>query len=173
MQKTVEDVRNELIDTFGEAAERYGMTRIAGLVKGILLTAREPLSLDDMAEMLEVSKASVSTNVRILERWKVVRRVFNRGDRKNYYQMRGDLWEIETEIVTTIAKDELEGFADSLSRWKQDLSDAEDREAEDGAFLDKRFGEFDEYLDAMKHILKIFTREGKVTPAVIKKIEIN
>ena len=101
MKKTEEDIQNEFIDTIGEMTEWSGLTRAAGLLKGLLLLSREPLSLDDMAERLEVSKGSVSTNIRLLERWKAVRRVFNRGDRKNYYQLRGDLWEIETEIVSS------------------------------------------------------------------------
>ncbi len=177
MNKTVEDIQNEFIDTFGEVAERYGLTRVAGLLKGLLLFSREPLSLDDMAERLEVSKASVSTNIRLLERWKAVRRVFNRGDRKNYYELRGDLWEIETEIATTILKDELDGFADYLARWKGDLaevdqSDPEDSDPEDREFLAKRLEEIDQYLDAGRHLLDLFLREGKVTPAVIKKIQI-
>ena len=68
MKKTAEDVRNEFIDTIGEASERFGMARIAGLLKGLLLVSREPISLDEMAQRLEVSKASVSTNIRLLER---------------------------------------------------------------------------------------------------------
>jgi DNA-binding transcriptional regulator GbsR (MarR family) len=172
MDKTVEDIRNDLIDTIGEISERYGLTRVAGLLEGLLLLSREPLSLDDMAERLEVSKASVSTNIRLLERWKAVRRVFNRGDRKNYYELRGDLWEIETEIVTTILKEELERFADHLARWKRDLAEANEGDPDDKGFLAKRLGEMDEYLDAAKHVLELLTREGKVTPAVIKKIQV-
>lgn len=173
MKKTVEDIQNDFIDTIGEASERYGLTRVAGLLEGLLFLAREPLSLDDMAERLEVSKASVSTNIRLLERWKGVRKVFNRGDRKNYYQLRGSLWEIETEIVKTILKEELERFADYLARWKSDLAEAEEGDAEDRALLEKRFEEIDEYIGAAKHLLELFMREGKVTPGVIKKIRID
>ncbi len=177
MNKTVEDIQNDFIDTIGEVAERYGLTRVAGLLKGLLLFSREPLSLDDMAERLEVSKASVSTNIRLLERWKAVRRVFNRGDRKNYYELWGDLWEIETEIATTICKEELDRFADYLARWKSDLAeseegDSEDSNSEDKEFLTKRLEEIEQYLDAGRHLLDLFLREGKITPGVIKKIQI-
>ena len=137
-----------------------------------MLLSRKPLSLDDMAERLEVSKASVSTNIRVLERWKVVRRVFNRGDRKNYYELRGDLWEIETELVKTVLNDELQRFADCLDRWKGALADAEEGDSDDKAFLTKRLEEIDDYLDAVRHVLQILKREGKVTPAAIKKIQI-
>lgn len=172
MGMTMEDIRNDFIDTSGEMAERYGLTRVAGLLKGLLLLSPGPLSLDDMAERLEVSKASVSTNIRLLERWKAVRRVFNRGDRKNYYELRGDLWEIETEIVTTIMTDELGKFAEHLARWKGQLAETENGDTEGRAFLSKRLEEIDEYLDAARHVLKLLTREGKVTPATIKKIQI-
>jgi DNA-binding transcriptional regulator GbsR (MarR family) len=172
MSTTAEDIRNEFIDTSGEMAERYGMTRVAGLLKGLLLLSPEPLSLDDMAERLEVSKASVSTNIRLLERWKAVRRVYHRGDRKNYYELRGDLWEIETEIVTTILKDELAWFAEQLARWKEDLAQAENGDPEGKAFLTKRLEEIDEYMDAASHVLQLLMREGKVTPSTIKKIQI-
>lgn len=172
MNMTVEDIQNDFIDAIGEISEQCGLTRVAGLLKGLLLLAREPMSLDDMAERLEVSKASVSTNIRLLERWKAVRRVFNRGDRKNYYKLRGDLWEIETEIVTTILREELDRFAEYLDRWKRDLAAVEEGDPDDRAFLGKRLGEIDEYLDAAKHVLQLLTREGKVTPAVIKKIQI-
>ena len=173
MTKTTEDIRNELLDTAGEAAERYCMTRVAGLLEGLLFVTGEALSLDEMAERLEVSKASVSTNIRLLERWKVVRRVFNRGDRRNYYQLRGDLWEIKTEIVTTIMKDELDWFTENLERWRRDLTEADEEEdAEGKAFLAKRLEELEEGLDAARHVLDLFMRQGKLTPAVIKKIAI-
>jgi len=172
MKKRMEDIQNDFIDMMGEATERYGMTRVAGLLEGLLFFSREPLSLDDMAERLEVSKASVSTNIRLLERLKAVRRVFNRGDRKNYYELRGSIWEIETEIVTTIVKDEVEGFAENLERWKGDLAEVDEDDTETKAFLTERFEEIDEYLDAARHIMTLLTRQGKVTPAVIKKVRI-
>jgi len=172
VDKTVEDIQNDFIDTIGEMTELSGLTRVAGLLKGLLLLSREPLSLDDMAERLEVSKASVSTNIRVLERWKAVRRVFNRGDRKNYYQLRGDLWEIETEIVTTILKEEFERFAEYLAQWKHDLAEADEGDPKEKEFFTKRLKEIDEYLDAWRHVFVLLGREGKVTPATIKKIQI-
>ncbi len=102
----------------------------------------------------------------------MARRVFNRGDRKNYYEVRGDLWEIETEIVTTIMKEELDRFADHLARWKRDLAETEEGDPTDKTFLTKRLEEIDEFLDAGRHVLRLLTREGKVPPAAIKKIQI-
>jgi DNA-binding transcriptional regulator GbsR (MarR family) len=176
MKRTVEDIKNEFIDHIGEKAERFGLPKIAGLMEGLLLLTDGRLSLDEMADRLEVSKASVSTNIRLLERWKVVRRVFNRGDRKNYYEIAGDLWEIETEIMSTIAKEELEKGKRLLERSASDLGDmtaddaAETKEIE---FVRRRLKELSEYVEAAEHLLRVVLREGKVTAANIKKIDIS
>ena len=114
MAKTIEDIRNDLINVIGEKAEKFGFSRIAGQLEGLLLFSNKPMSLDEMAERLEVSKGSVSTNIRLLERWKVVRKVYHRGARKNYYEIRGNIWEIETEIMSTIVKDEIEKVREQL-----------------------------------------------------------
>ena len=172
MKKTVEDVRNEFIDTIGEASERFGMARIAGLLKGLLLVSREPISLDEMAQRLEVSKASVSTNIRLLERWRAVRRVFNRNDRKNYYELRGDLWDIETEIVSTIIREEMDKFSRRVAEWRAILAEADADEDGDREFLQERLTEIEDYLDAVTYFLNLLVRDGKVTPQKIRKIEI-
>jgi DNA-binding transcriptional regulator GbsR (MarR family) len=130
------------------------------------------MSLDDMASYLDVSKAAVSTNIRLLERWKVVRRVYNRGDRKNYYEIRGDLWEIETEIISTIVKDELEKFATLLGRVRPKLEDVTGDEKADVDFVAGRLDELDDYLDAVQHLMNVLLKPGRVTSANIKKITI-
>ena len=79
--RTVDDIRNEWVDMAGQEAERFGFPRIAAELKTLLLLTPGPMSLPEMAERLEVSKASVSTNIRILERWRLVRRVYRRGER--------------------------------------------------------------------------------------------
>lgn len=173
MNKNVEDIQNDFIDVSGEISERYGMTRVAGALKGLMLLSRQPVSLDEMAERLEVSKASISTNIRVLERFKVVRRVFNRGDRKNYYELRGDdLWEIETQVIQTVMQDELSRLASHLKRLRTDLDSAEEGDPDDQEFLSRRLEELDDYLDAARHVLGLLSREEKVTPAAIKKIQI-
>jgi DNA-binding transcriptional regulator GbsR (MarR family) len=175
MRRTLDDLKNDFIDHMGEKAERFGFPRISGLLEGLLLMTRGRLSLDEMAERLEVAKASVSTNIRLLERWKVVRRVYNRGDRRNYYEIRGDVAEIETEILTSLVSDELERAGHLMHACSADLEriDADDAtEAEEIEFLRARFDELGEYVDAVEHVLGVVTREGKLTPARLRRIDI-
>lgn len=77
----------QFIERTGLAVERLGMTRTFGRLFGLLLVAEEPLSLDQMAERLHVSKASVSTNARACEQLGLARQVGVRGDRRDYYEI--------------------------------------------------------------------------------------
>ena len=49
------------------------------------------MSLDEMAEALKVSKGNVSINIRILENWGVVTKVWIKGSRKDYYRANADI----------------------------------------------------------------------------------
>jgi len=175
MKKTVEDIHNDIIHTIGERAEKFGFSRIAGQLQGLLFISPEPLSLDDMAGKLEVSKASVSTNIRLLERWRVVKRVYHKGARKNFYQFRGTIWEIETEIAKTIARDELERAKTQLAECVDDLEAVEPDSEEERRQVDymrERIGELEEHVEAGEHLLELFLKKGEITPAVVKQIEI-
>lgn len=80
------------VETMGLALESDGLPRIAGRIFGLLLVSEEAHSLDDLAAELKVSKASVSTNARLLEDRGVLERVSRPADRRDYYQMPRDLF---------------------------------------------------------------------------------
>jgi DNA-binding transcriptional regulator GbsR (MarR family) len=80
-----QDVQN-FIERAGLLWERDGLPRIAGRIFALILLSDDPLSLDQIAEHLTVSKASVSNDTRLLERMGFVERVGRPGDRKDYYQ---------------------------------------------------------------------------------------
>jgi DNA-binding transcriptional regulator GbsR (MarR family) len=86
-------VVEQFVERMGVTMEADGMPRIAGRIFGFLLLHGEPCTLDDLAERLQVSKASVSTNARLLERLGILERMAAPGDRRDYYRMGPDAWE--------------------------------------------------------------------------------
>jgi len=80
------------IDRMGQAAESDGLSPIAGRLFAILLLTDEPRSLDELAETLGVSKASISTEARRLLERRVVERVTRPGDRRDYYALAPDFF---------------------------------------------------------------------------------
>lgn len=80
------------IDRMGVATEADGLSPIAGRLFATLLLSDEPRSLDELAESLAVSKASVSTDARRLLERGIVERVSRPGDRRDYYELAPDFF---------------------------------------------------------------------------------
>jgi DNA-binding MarR family transcriptional regulator len=86
--------RLALIGRIAELAALAGFGRTPAQIYALLLMSEEPLSLDDMAGALGLSKASVSVSVRELAGHGAVRKVWGRATRR-------DLWEAE-EILRVL-----------------------------------------------------------------------
>jgi DNA-binding transcriptional regulator GbsR (MarR family) len=83
--------REKVIEDFGLYFEQYGLPRILGRIYGLLLITDEPaLGLDEMAEQLNISKASASTTARQLQAFTLIEKVSLPGDRRDYYRVYGD-----------------------------------------------------------------------------------
>ena len=76
----------DFIERSGLLWEQDGLPRIAGRIFALTLLSTRALSLDEIAETLGVSKASVSNDTRLLERLGFLERVRRPRDRKDYYQ---------------------------------------------------------------------------------------
>ena len=87
MSQTLSAAQAKLVERFGILSEQAGMSRIAGRILGLLIQSSGDRSLDEIADMLSVSRASVSTEARRLLDAGIVERVSRPGDRKDYYQI--------------------------------------------------------------------------------------
>ena len=78
------------IERMGQLYQSDALPRIAGRMFALLLLESEAMSLDVLAERLQVSKASVSANARLLETIGMIERVTKPGDRRDYYAATAD-----------------------------------------------------------------------------------
>lgn len=108
----------DLIEKFGLTFEQEGLPRIAGRIIGFLMIHSGPCTLDDLAEHLQISKTSASTNTRLLEQHGILERTAKAGDRRDYYQMAGDYG----EQMFSMAKHRLERFHNLLAEASAKLS---------------------------------------------------
>ena len=83
----------EFVERMATVLEQEGFPRIGGRVFGLLLISENDLSLDEIAEALQVSKASASINTRMLEQRGSIEKVSHRGDRRDFYRVVPDLFE--------------------------------------------------------------------------------
>lgn len=90
--KTLTDVEQNLVEEFGNLYESHGFKRVQGLLVGLLLTQRDPLSLDDMSALLDRSKGPLSVAARRLADKGIIRKVSGPVKRRNYYSAHADVF---------------------------------------------------------------------------------
>ena len=117
----MERAQRNFVDRMGLATESDGLSPIAGRLFALLLLANEPKSLDELSTMLDVSKASVSTDARRLLERGIAERVTRAGDRRDYYELAPDFFVriVQSRVnrwrrIQTLA-DDLRGQAEELS----------------------------------------------------------
>ncbi len=81
------------IESMGRYFESYGIPRIGGRILGLLLIAHEPLSAEEIASILKVSRGSISTNFRLLLASALAEKVTFPGDRTTYFAFPATAWE--------------------------------------------------------------------------------
>jgi DNA-binding transcriptional regulator GbsR (MarR family) len=116
------------VESMGVYFERYTLSRIGGRLLGLLLVADRPLSLDDLANILSVSRASVSTNMRLILATGLAELMTLPGDRHDYYQFTHDTWERAllididaTHLLRKLAERGLEAIATSENTAREHL----------------------------------------------------
>jgi DNA-binding transcriptional regulator GbsR (MarR family) len=87
----MKDGKARFIDGLGAYYESYGVPRIGGRIIGLLMTSGAPLSSEEIGSSLRVSRASVSTNVRLLLLCGFVEAA-RRDGRTEYYTIAADAW---------------------------------------------------------------------------------
>jgi DNA-binding transcriptional regulator GbsR (MarR family) len=89
-QTATPDHVDRFIEQLGRLAEGEGLPRTAGRMLALLILAGAPLGIDDFARRLKVSRASVSTNSRLLQSLAIAELVGDLGSRRDYLQISGD-----------------------------------------------------------------------------------
>lgn len=91
------DMVNQQIEDFinstGLYFESFGIPRIGGRMLGLLLVTVGPISADEIASRLQVSRASISTNIRLLVAGGLAERVIVGNERRDYYRYPPNAWE--------------------------------------------------------------------------------
>ena len=79
-------IRQKFVEAVGHITQSLGAGRVLGQVFAHVYFSPQSQSLDDLTQTLGISKGSASMAVRQLEQWGALRRVWVKGDRKDYYE---------------------------------------------------------------------------------------
>jgi hypothetical protein len=89
--EALDQARRRFMDDLGHLYARFGLSVTFGRAFALLLLSDAPVSLDELAARLAVSKSAVSVAARDLERAGVARRSTSPGSRRVLYEANDDM----------------------------------------------------------------------------------
>ena len=89
----------QFVLNWGTLGDRWGVNRSVSLIHALLYASERPLTADEIAATLEIARSNVSTSLRELQTWDIVRAVPVRGDRRVFYAAETDLWTLVSRIA--------------------------------------------------------------------------
>jgi DNA-binding transcriptional regulator GbsR (MarR family) len=85
-------VQQRFVLHWGEMGTRWGINRTVAQIHALLYISPAPLHAEDIAETLDVARSNVSTSLRELQGWGIVRLVHVLGDKRDHFEAMKDVW---------------------------------------------------------------------------------
>lgn len=79
---------------WGELGAQWGISRSVAQIHALLYLSPEPLHAAQIADTLTMARSNVSTSVRELQAWGIVRATHKLGDRRDRFESLKDVWEM-------------------------------------------------------------------------------
>ena len=84
---------------WGEMGTRWGINRTVAQIHALLFLSPTPLHAEEIAATLGVARSNVSTSLRELQGWGIVRVTHILGDRRDHFESLKNVWEMFRVIV--------------------------------------------------------------------------
>src|SRR6516225_3878852 len=133
----LDQVEQEFVTLWRSMSSLWGVSPTMAEIHGLLYITGAALSMDDIMARLKISRGNVSMNLSKLVEWGLVRRVHQRGDRRDYYESLSDVWEMFTLVAAQRKRREIDPILTTLRHCRDELTpellggQAEDASAEE------------------------------------------
>jgi DNA-binding transcriptional regulator GbsR (MarR family) len=92
--RNLSPVVEKFILHWGEMGTKWGINRTVAQVHALLYLADRPRNAEEITETLGVARSNVSTSLKELQNWGIVRVVHVLGDRRDHFESLTDVWEM-------------------------------------------------------------------------------
>jgi len=160
--KNLPPVAQKFILHWGEMGTRWGINRTVAQVHALLFLSEQPLPAEAIAETLGVARSNISTSLRELQNWGIVRVVHVLGDRRDHFESMKDVFAMFRVIARERKKREIEPTVRVL---RDCISEASKPKAA-GPYTRERLAELLNFFDIATNAYD--QMENLPTPAVLK-----
>jgi len=155
---------HKFIVHWGEMGTRWGINRSVAQIHALLYIAARPLPADEIATTLDIARSNVSTGLKELQTWGLVRIAHTLGDRRDHFETSSDVWELFRIILRERKRREIEP---TIGVLRECVTDATDHPADELPQTAQRLTdmlEFIELADAWGE------RAAKLSPQNLKRL---
>jgi DNA-binding transcriptional regulator GbsR (MarR family) len=156
-------VMTKFILHWGEMGTRWGINRSVAQIHALLFLSARPLSADEIAETLSVARSNVSTGVRELESWGIVKPVHLLGDRREHFEALKDVWQMARVILDERKRREIDPTMGVLRECVAELKDAEQPDPPTRA-------KFQEMLEFLETITVLYEELHRLPEGAVRKL---
>ena len=118
---------------WGEMGSRWGVNRTIAQIHALLYLSPDALPAEDIARILSVARSNVSTSLRELHSYGLIKVTHRLGDRRDHFEALTDVWELFAVILDQRKRREIDPTLAVLRQCSEDAendakTDAQTRE---------------------------------------------
>ena len=149
LKRRLQEVENQFVGLWRTMSSLWGVSPTMAEIHGLLYISGAALSMDEIMDRLSISRGNVSMNLSKLVEWGLVRKVHQRGDRREYYESLNDVWEMFTLVLAQRKRREVDPILTTLRRCKEELSPESLGAAAEDSAARERFRRVDDLLSLL------------------------
>ena len=151
---------------WGEMGTRWGTNRTVAQIQALLYLSPKPLHADEIVDLLSVARSNVSTSIRELQSYGLVKMTHILGDRRDYFESLGDdVWELFRVIIAQRKQRELNPTLSMLRKCAMEV----EKEKQTDSVTKERITNM---LDFFESIAAWYSQIGRLpTGSVIKLVK--
>ena len=111
---TLSPVEQKFILHWGEMGTRWGINRTVAQIHALLFLSPRPLHAEEIAGTLDVARSNVSTSLRELQGWRIVKLIHVLGDKRDHFESMKDPWEMFRIVLDERKRREIDPTLDIL-----------------------------------------------------------
>ena len=114
---------------WGEMGTRWGTNRTVAQIQALLYLSPRPLRADEIVDLLSVARSNVSTSIRELQSYGLVKMTHVLGDRRDYFESLHDVWELFRVIIEQRKQRELNPTLSMLRKCAAEVDQEQQTDA--------------------------------------------
>ncbi len=115
-------VQQKFVLHWGEMGTRWGINRTVAQIHALLYISQKPLNAEQIAETLGVARSNVSTSLKELQGWGIVKLVHLAGDKRDHFDSMKDVWEMFRVVLDERKRREIDP---TLTLLRECIAEAE------------------------------------------------